>query len=327
MGYPIRQFQLCKKETKAVGSLGTDLVNCIWIDEHAISEYIKQGYAFTGDKRMSYCPPEWIADKQGGGILLLDDWNRADLRFLQAVMELVDRQEYISWKLPKGWNIFLSANPDNGDYLVNTIDVAQKTRFISANLKFDITCWARWAEKQGIDGRCINFLLLHPEVVTQQCNSRSITNFFNSISSFEKFEDNLPMIQLIGEGSVGPQFSTMFTIFINNKLDKLVSPKEMLTNPNWIHVKSELKACVGEGNGYRSDIASILSTRLINYSIVHAEKHTITKDLTDRLIAITTEEILANDLKYFIVKSILNANKSKFQGIMLNKEVVAMAIK
>lgn len=327
VGYPIRQFQLCKKTEKPTGSLGTDSIDCLWIDEHAIAEYTKQGYSFTGEKRMSYCPPEWIADKQGGGILLLDDWNRADLRFLQAVMELVDRQEYISWKLPAGWNIFLSANPDNGDYLVNTIDVAQKTRFISANLKFDIDCWARWAEKQGIDGRCINFLLLHPELVTQKCNSRSITNFFNSISSFEKFEDNLPMIQLIGEGSVGPEFSTMFTLFINNKLDKLVSPKEMLTNPNWPHIKGELRSCVGVDNNYRSDIASILSTRLINYSLVYAEKHAIGKDLTDRLIAITTEEILANDLKYYIIKGILNGNKARFQGIMLNQEVVKMAIK
>ena len=50
---------------------------CLWVDENAVQEYIKQGYAFTGQKRMSYCPPEWIADKQGGGILILDDWNRA----------------------------------------------------------------------------------------------------------------------------------------------------------------------------------------------------------------------------------------------------------
>jgi hypothetical protein len=61
---------------------------CLWIDENAVEEYIKRGYEFTGQKRMSYCPPEWIADKQGGGFLILDDWNRADVRFLQAVMEL-----------------------------------------------------------------------------------------------------------------------------------------------------------------------------------------------------------------------------------------------
>jgi hypothetical protein len=50
---------------------------CIWVDENAVNEYVKRGYDFTGNKRMSYCPPEWIADKQGGGFLILDDWNRA----------------------------------------------------------------------------------------------------------------------------------------------------------------------------------------------------------------------------------------------------------
>lgn len=48
----------------------------MWIDENAVEEFVKNGWNFTGKKRMSYCPPEWIADKQGGGILILDDYNR-----------------------------------------------------------------------------------------------------------------------------------------------------------------------------------------------------------------------------------------------------------
>jgi MoxR-like ATPase len=51
---------------------------CLWIDEQAVEEYLKRGYEFTGNKRMSYCPPEWIADKGENGILLLDDFSRAD---------------------------------------------------------------------------------------------------------------------------------------------------------------------------------------------------------------------------------------------------------
>jgi MoxR-like ATPase len=70
VGFPIRQFKLIKEAPSGIKIQE-------WIDEHAVEEYVKQGYKFTGQKRMSYCPPEWIADKQGGGILLLDDWNRA----------------------------------------------------------------------------------------------------------------------------------------------------------------------------------------------------------------------------------------------------------
>jgi len=67
--------ELIPDEKNVVLSVDND--SCKWVDEHAINEYLKQGYSFTGLKRMSYCPPEWIADKQGGGILILDDWNRA----------------------------------------------------------------------------------------------------------------------------------------------------------------------------------------------------------------------------------------------------------
>ena len=301
---------------------------CLWIDENAVEEYLKRGYEFTGQKRMSYCPPEWIADKQGGGFLILDDWNRADIRFIQAVMELVDRQEYISWKLPKDWHILLTANPDNGNYLVQSIDTAQRTRFVSVNLKFDAEVWARWAESEKIDGRCINFLLMHPELVTERVNPRSITTFFNCISSLEDFAKSLPLVQMIGEGSVGPEFSTLFTTFINNKLDKMISPKDILLNDNDSYILGAVRKCIGEGNDYRADIASILATRIINYTLVYAKDNTITTKITDRLIKINTEkDLFTNDLQYVMIKQILNGNKQKFQKLMANPEIMKMAMK
>ena len=276
---------------------------------------------------MSYCAPEWIADKKKGGILLLDDWNRADVRFIQAVMELVDRQQYISWSLPADWHIILTSNPDNGDYMVNSIDSAQKTRYITANLKFDANVWARWAEEQHIDTRCINFLLLHPELVNKETNARSITAFFNSISSFEKFEDDLSMIQMIGEGSVGDTFASMFTTFINNKLDKLVTPKDMLTHDNQDWVIGELNSVLGKGDTYRADIASTLATRLANYSVVYANENTVTPKINERLIALCTKDVFANDLKYLIVRTIFNGNKTKFNKMMMNPEIIKMTMK
>jgi len=301
---------------------------CLWIDEHAVEEYTKQGYKFTGEKRMSYCPPEWIANKTNGGILILDDWNRADIRFIQAVMELVDRQEYISWKMPKDWHILLTANPENSDYLVNTIDTAQRTRFVSVNLKFNVEVWARLAEEQKIDGRCINFLLMHPELVNARTNPRSITTFFNCISSLEDFAKSLPLVQMVGEGSVGDEFSTMFTTFINNRLDKLISPKEILLNDSESFVLGEMRNCIGRGDNYRADIASVLTTRLINFTVNYSQDNTISQKSIDRLIKLSTDpETLTDDLKYVLVKKVLNGNKQKFQKLMANPEVMKMAMK
>jgi hypothetical protein len=347
VGFPVRQFQMYKEKKvpnqkiddlqytaaqKAAASAQVANANITkkvgqWVDELAVEEYLKQGWKMTGKNRMSYCAPEWIADKKNGGILLLDDWNRADVRFIQACMELIDRQSYISWSLPKDWHIILTANPDNGDYMVNSVDSAQKTRYITANLKFDIDVWARWAEEAGIDTRCINFLLLHPELVTQETNSRSISTFFNAISSFQSFESNLPMIQMIGEGSVGDAFASMFTTFINNKLDKLVTPKDLLTHESESYILGELRSCIGNNDNYRADIASTLATRLSNYAVVYSKENTIDKKITDRLIAICTKDYFTNDLKYLIVRSIFNGNKQKFNRMMMNPEIVKMTMK
>ena len=348
VGFPVRQFQMYKEtavsqktndisytaaQRAAASSNLTQIQQPktkkvgLWVDELAVQEYLKTGYKMTGKNRMSYCAPEWIADAKEGGILLLDDWNRADVRFIQACMELIDRQSYISWTLPRDWHIILTANPDNGDYMVNSVDSAQKTRYVTANLKFDVNVWAQWAEEAGVDSRCINFLLLNPELVTQETNARSITTFFNAISSFESFEDNLSMIQMIGEGSVGDTFASMFTTFINNKLDKLVTPKDLLTHDSESYILGELRGCVGKDDTYRADIASTLATRLANYAVVYSKENTVSQKISDRLISLCTKDYFTNDLKYLVVRSIFSGNKAKFNKLMMNPEIVKMTMK
>ena len=318
VGFPIKQFQMwTTKEGKKIGK---------WVDEVAVNDHSKLGFQTTGKSRMSYSAPEWIADKKEGGVLLLDDWNRADMRFIQACMELVDRQQYISWTLPKDWHIILTANPDNGDYMVNSVDAAQKTRYITANLKFDIDVWARWAEENEIDTRCINFLLMHPELVTQETNARSISTFFNSISSIKSFEDQLPLIQMIGEGSVGNEFASMFTTFINNKLDKLVTPKDIVLGKEE-EMLPKLTECIGQGDNYRADIASLLATRIANFSVAYSKTDTVTPKMQERLVTLCTKDYFTNDLKYLVVRTIFNGNKSKFNQMMMNPRIIKMTIK
>jgi hypothetical protein len=318
VGFPIRQFEVCE----------TEGAKCVWIDEHAVDEYTKLGYKFTGKNRTASCPPEWISGKTKGGILLLDDWNRADTRFIQAVMELIDRQTYISWRLPEDWHIILTSNPDDGEYMVNSIDNAQRTRFVSVDLKFDIKCWSEWAEDDQVDSRCINFMLLHPELVTKDVNARSITTFFNCISSLDSFESNLPLVQMIGEGSVGGEFSSMFTMFINNKLDKLIAPDVIFNHESEEYVMNTLKGIMGKGDKYRADLASTMATRIINYSIFYSKNNKIEKSYIDRLVNIVNEsEMFTNDLKYNMVKSIYNGNMSSFKTMMLNKDLQTYLLK
>ena len=101
-----------------------------------------------------------------------------------------------------------------------------------------------------------------------------------------------------------------------------------MLHENEAYIIGELRNCIGRDDNYRADIASILTTRIINYTINYSETNSITKKIIDRLIKLSTDEdTLTNDLKYIIVKKILNANKQKFQGMMLNPEVIKMAMK
>jgi len=316
VGFPITEHEICNSEGE-----------CKWVDEISYPNYLNKGYTATDRRRMSYAQPEWIEGvNNNGGILLLDDWTRADQRFIQACMELIHRQTYISWKLPKNWTICLTSNPSgDADYVVTEIDRAQKTRFMSCELKFDKKIWAEWAEGK-IDGRCINFLLLHPELITQNTNARAVTTFFNSISSIPVFEDQLPLISMLGEGSVGPEFSNAFILFINNKLDKLVSPEVMLFDKDYEKVKTLLKLATGTGDKYRADIASVLATRFSNFTSLHAETKPVDDDALARITSLCIDNIFGNDLQYYVVRELMK-NKQKFQKLMMNPKVVQMATK
>jgi hypothetical protein len=317
VGFPVRQFEMGKKTES-----GVDIK---WIDEQLVDAYKNRGYHASGKSQMSYCVPEWIAGKKEGGILLLDDYSRADSRFQQACMELIQCQEYISWKLPKDWHIFLSTNPDNGIYNVQAMDPAQKSRMANVEIEFDVDCWAEWAEQSNIDGRCINFLLMNPEVITPEINSRCAVTFFNSISCLDSFENELPLIQMIGEGTVGGEVASLFTTFINNNLDKLVDPKVMLLEQDEEKSLHAIKDAVHVDGNYRADIASVLATRVTNFAIKYAKSNTITPEITKRMIDLTTkEDIFTDDLRYSISSQVVAANKSKWAKYMLDPKVIMM---
>lgn len=255
--------------------------------------------------------------------------------FLQATMELIDRGEYISWKLPKNCTIVLTSNPDNGDYNVSTMDNAQKTRYINFEIDFDVNVWARWAETDKLDSRAINFALLYPEIFekegnVQKINPRSYVTFCNAISGLKDWSTsaNLAMILNIAKGCFTSKeniVGNLFTTFIANKLDKLIAPKDMLFEP-WDTVKTKIKSCVYDSNGYRPDIASVLSTRLLNYSLLYfGEKGAKTEVVQDRLLEFinSPEPLLTEDLLFHLIKTITTKFSGRANKLIMNPKIRA----
>ena len=50
--------------------------------------------------------------------------------------------------------------------------------------------------------------------------------------------------------------------------------------------------------------------------------------MINRLIKLTTDcSSFTNDLRYYIIKEVVNGNKNKFGKLMMNTDVVKMAVK
>jgi hypothetical protein len=104
----------------------------------------------------------------------------------------------------------------------------------------------------------------------------------------------------------------------------------MLTNASWEYVKGQMGSAMGKvaDDGYRADIASVLAHRLINFTVVYSEKNTVDQKILDRITNfITDKDIFNNDLKYAIIKGIVNGNKAKFTRLMMNSEIAKIAVK
>lgn len=315
IGFPIREFEY------------TDGDYTGWVNEKEIDS---NSFKLTGKTRTSYCPPAWVPTDNTGTVLLLDDYTRAAPHMLQSVMELIDRQEFISWKLPKDCHIFLTSNPDNGDYIVSSVDEAMETRFIKVKMKFDVSDWAKWAEMEGIDSRCINFLLLNPEVISGKINARITTDFFNSISSLESFsnENAFYLISNLGSGSVGEEFTQMFIMFINNKLDRIPRPEQIIEAETHVGACNIIKGAVGKIKTpeYKQNIASLLSTRLTN--CVHkmcVEKTHKPNVLVERLKHIILSDCFTNDIIFNFVKT-LNTN-TKLSALLSEPAIAKMILR
>jgi hypothetical protein len=313
-GWPIVEYEYCAKDGSDKG----------WVSSKEL-EHSKKDICLTGKSRTSYSPPMWVPTDGSGVVLLLDDYGRSPQHILQACMEIVDKQEYISWKLPPDSHIFLTSNPsDSGDYIVTSLDDAQSTRFIKLVMKFDVNEWAAWAEKDGVDSRCINFLMLNPEMIKGKINARLATDYFASISSLEEFgsTDTLNLINLLGEGSVGPDFSACFALFINNRLDKVPSPKEILEAKDDEAAIAKVLAAVGKVDSatYKQNIASVLSSRLINYADKIIEDKTFNKKAhVGRVASLIKSKVFSGDINYNLVKS-LNMKK-QFAPLIEDEEI------
>lgn len=330
-GFPIKEYKLRVKNSEG------EFIDT-WVAHDLLDLYLRsacEDFELTDQVRMSYATPAWLPreENERGTILLLDDYSRANSLFMQAIMELICTGKYISWKLPKYTSIALSSNFDDGSYQVTSLDAAQLSRMVNFPIKFDIKVWAAWGEKAQLDNRALNFALMYSseifETENKTINPRSYTTFCNAISGLKDWSNtkDLAMILNIAKGCFDDKdniVGNLFTMFIANKLDKLISPERLLTG-DWKEVSEEIKQCVYDEHGnYRPDIASVLSTRLLNYTSYYFEQKGSKSDpVQKRLLEIidSSEMLFSEDLIYNVIKQLATNYASRMNKVIIHPKI------
>ena len=331
VGFPIKEYEV---ELDGVTQ---------WISQDIISTTINcKDYKFTGQSRMNYAPPAWLPREfnPNGTILYLDDFSRCNSLIMNSILEIINEGKYISWELPKYTTVLLSENPDDGNFQVSSMDSAAKSRYVCFNIKFDIGAFAEWAEKYGMSNSAINFALYYNYELFDKnnpnhldtINPRSFTTFTNIISGINDWSkpDNLALILNISKGCFHDPDNIvggLFTSFIANKLDQLVSPEDMLFM-DWDKVSPKIKECVYDSDGrYHPEIAAILHTRLLNHSLVHLGKTgSKTQPVIDRLCELAeqskeTDKYFSEDLLFSMIKTLIAKHSNRLNKMLFNPAI------
>lgn len=327
VGVPFKEFLMVKGEG--------DKKKSKWVTENMIPKMIETGYTLKGKPRTSYAVPSWVPkNAENGTVLLLDDWTRASNIFIQAVMELIDKGEYVSWKLPKDTMIVLTENPEGADYNVATIDDAQRTRYITFKLKFDVDCWAMWAQKAGIKDEFINFALFFGNEMFFEkngviiANARNYTTFCNACRNINLSDSaGRAFVNTIAEGcfpaDVNNIIGASFDTFIRRKLHLLPTPKRILGG-KWEEVLPELYACIYEDNRFSAEIASVLATRLLAFiSDYFSKSGSKAAPIESRLIQLldATPDVFTVDMVFYIVKNLIAKHRGRLTKIITHPEI------
>lgn len=319
IGYPIVEVEIQKEGD-----------NPIWISEHVVSSYNTDTYKPTGKNRMSYAKPDWIVGRENEPILLcLDDSRRASPIIMQSIMELVDRQECLSWKLPTGSSIILTNNPSDENYIVSSEDDAMTSRYLTLNVRPSVEDWALH-EQNNIPQFCIDFLLKHPEIIegtevdkkgntVKKANIRTWTKFFMSLHGIKDITKNWNLVHLLGQNNIPSEHLILLHQFVDKKLHELPLPKDILESKD---IKKTIKSLTKIIGG-RQDVKALMTRRLYNYAITNASTLKNKKEVVENYIELIDDEnLLSEDLILIIVKKLVK----EFDGILDSKRATKLIL-
>lgn len=243
-----------------------------WVPEEVLQGWLKEGWNImpSAGVRTMYAPPDWVPAEPGPSILLLDDWNRASVRIIKGIMQLLQNYGMVSWKLPAGCNIVLTANPDEQDYLVTSIDNAILTRIRSVTLTHDAKEWAVWAQADGLDPRGINFVLRYPEMMVgaERTNPRTLAQCFRDMKRIPDLssKDQVIRFKTMASSLLDEQTVSSLIVFMERDVELIVEPDQILQGKDWPWIQAHIAKLMG-GREKRVDVLGVICDRLFAHLV------------------------------------------------------------
>ncbi len=99
--------------------------------------------------RTRYASPAELP-ASGRGILMLEELNRAELPVMQPALQLLSARRLHGYELPPDWSCVAAINPEDGDYQVNRLDPALRSRFLQVGVRAERDTWLDWAGRANV---------------------------------------------------------------------------------------------------------------------------------------------------------------------------------
>lgn len=281
-------------------SRGWDFAYCAPAQFEEMGDF--HGMPVVEEGRTTYARPTWVPISQGRpGILLLDDFNRADDRILKGLMQLFQNHGLMSWNMPADWHIVCTANPDKSDYSVTRLDEAMTTRMLHVTLEFDHRAWADWALDSGIDSRGVDFVLTYPETALGRLtNPRTLTTFFRHTAGIADLSGQQRLVEAVGSSLLDRETVTAFINYIRKDMLSIPAADALLDAYPVGGFESSLKAMVCQQDVLRLDILGTLVSRLIHL----ASREPLSDLRYGNLLHFCEMEWLPNDIRTTLVLSL-----------------------
>lgn len=192
--------------------------------------------------------PGWWPEEGTKGVLFLDEINRAPNDVRQAVFQLIladskGNRRLHTHVLPKGWSVVAAMNPDNGEYQVETLDIAMQRRFIMLEVMADVESWLMWAktpvklangkEEPKVDPAVTSFIAANKNLLCSADNStggpKATPDGWRLVSDVRRsgtiaYESEFEIIA----GIVGKEAATAFRKWLDANYQRPVNGEEVL---------------------------------------------------------------------------------------------------